>query len=265
MRVGTARWVAGCAAAASVVLIIAGLALAYADRHRVPASLLVWNFPDVFGQVVNLAVPVVGFVLVSRRPANRIGWVFLVAGLGLGLGFFAAQYGEHALVAAPGTLPAGRAAGWLSNWIWVIPFAMLAFLFLLFPTGRLLSPRWRLAAWFLSGVFVLTAVGALVSATRYWSDPFAGRAQNSSVLVALFLLVLAALIVSVTAVVVRYVRSAGEERLQLKWFAAAAVLLVATFIVSSVTSSALASVANNLAFLVPVGGHRHRGAEVPAV
>jgi signal transduction histidine kinase len=249
MRVGTARRVAAGTTAASVAFIVGGLALAYVNRHLVPARLLAWDFSDVLGNVVNLAVPVVGFVLVSRRPANRIGWLFVVAGLGLGLGEFAAQYGLHALIAAPGSWPAGRAAAWLSNWIWVIPFVMLAFLFLLFPTGRLRSSRWRPAAWFVSGVFVLTTAGALVSATRYWSDPFTSQAQNSSALVALFLLVLAALVVSVAAAVVRYVRSAGEERLQLKWFAAAAVLVVATFIVSSVIDSVLANAANNLAFL----------------
>ena len=132
MRVDTARRVAAAATVTSVAFIVGGLALAYVNRHLVPARLLAWDFSDVLGDVVNLAVPVVGLVLVSRRPANRIGWLFLVAGLGLGLGEFAAQYGLYALIAAPGSLPAGRAAAWLSNWIWVIPFVMLAFLFLLF-------------------------------------------------------------------------------------------------------------------------------------
>ena len=249
MRVGTARWVAGGAAAASVALIAGGLAFAYADRHLVPANLMDWNFSSAFGDVVNLAIPVMGFVLVSRRPANRIGWLFLVAGLSLGLSFFGTQYGEHALITAPGSLPAGRAAAWLSNWIWVIASAMLAFLFLLFPTGQLRSQRWRPAAWFVGAVFALTTVVALVIATHFWSDPFTGRAQNPPLVVAAFTLVLAALVVSVVAVVVRYARSAGEERLQLKWFAAAAVLVVATFLVSAVNGSVLASVVNNLAFL----------------
>jgi hypothetical protein len=40
---------------------------------------------------------------------------------------------------APGSWPAGRVVAWLSNWIWVIPYAMLTLLFLLFPTGRLRS------------------------------------------------------------------------------------------------------------------------------
>jgi hypothetical protein len=53
----------------------AGLALAYADRHLVPAGLTNWDFSDVFGQLSNMAVPVMGFVLASRRPTNRIGWL----------------------------------------------------------------------------------------------------------------------------------------------------------------------------------------------
>ena len=136
-----------------------------------PADLTGWNFSDVFGQVVNLAVPVVGFVLASRRPANRIGWLFLVAGLALGLRALLAAVRAACPGRGPGSLPAGRAFAWLSNWIWVIPFAMLAFVFLLFPTGRLRSRRWRPAAWFVGGAFALTAADVLVTATRFWSRP----------------------------------------------------------------------------------------------
>src|SRR5690349_8472794 len=79
----------------------------------------------------------VGFVLAFRRPRNPIGWLLLAAALALGLRAFSHHYGLHGLVAAPGSWPAARAAMWLSNWIWVIPLAMLAFVFLLFPAGRL--------------------------------------------------------------------------------------------------------------------------------
>ena len=251
MRVLIARWVAGCAAAGSVALIAGGLALAYVDRHLLRAGLTAWNFSDVLGGVANLAVPVVGFVLASRRPANRVGWLFLAAGLALGLGGFLTQYGLRALVAAPGSLPAGRAFAWLSNWIWVVPFAMLAFVFLLFPTGQLRSRRWRLAAWFAGGVFALAAVDMVVNATRFWSDPFITFSQrgNPRDLTAVLILMAAALVVSVAAVVVRFARSSGDERLQLKWFAAAALLVVATLILPIVTSSVVVNVLNNLAFL----------------
>ena len=113
MRTRTARWVAGCTAAGSVALIGAGVALAYANRHLVPASSTGWTVSNISGQVVNAAVVVVGFVLATRRPGNRIGWLFLAAGLAQGLSGFSNQYALHALVADPGSWPAGRAAAWL--------------------------------------------------------------------------------------------------------------------------------------------------------
>jgi hypothetical protein len=136
VRARTARWVAGCAAAGSVALIGGGLALTYVDRHLVPASLTNWTVSGVSGQVVNMAVPVTGFVLASRRPENRMGWLFLVAGLGLGLGSFSGGYAVHALVADPGSWPAGLLFGWLSNWVWAIPVYMLSVVKLFGPTDR---------------------------------------------------------------------------------------------------------------------------------
>ena len=115
-----------CAAAGSVALIGGGLVLAYVDRHLVPASLTGWTVSNISGQVVNMAVPVTGFVLASRRPENRIGWLFLVAGLALGVSGFSNQYALRALVADRGSWPAGQAFAWLSSWTWVIAVAAFA-------------------------------------------------------------------------------------------------------------------------------------------
>jgi hypothetical protein len=106
----------------------------------------------------------------------------------------------------------------------------------------------------------------LAHATGVWSDPFGPGSQAGSplLLAAILILVIAALVVSAAAVVLRFARSAGEERLQLKWFAAAALLVVATFILSFLASSTATEVLQNLAFLCR-GYHRHRGPEVPAV
>jgi hypothetical protein len=252
MRTLTARWVAGCAAAGSVALIGGNLALAYLDRHLVPASLTGWTFSYICGQVVNAAVPVAGFILASRRPENRLGWLFLVAGLALGVSGFANQYGLHALVADRGSLPAGRAFAWLSNWTWLIPVAVLAFLFLLFPTGAVRSRRWGLAAWFVGGVFALATAGMLIAATRVWAHPFTSSSPAGLTRL-LFLmtafLVSAALLVSVAALVVRFAKSSGEERLQLKWCAAAALLLAVVFVASIWTNSAAVNVLQSLAFV----------------
>jgi signal transduction histidine kinase len=226
------------------------LVLDYVDRDLLPASMTGWTFGNVSGHVVNLAVPVVGFVLASRRPANRIGWLFLTAGVVLAVDAFGTQYALRALVAAPGSLPAGRAVAWFANWLWVFSVAVLTFLFLLFPTGHLRSRRWRPAAWSVAAVFALAAVVVLVTATRYWSDPFNSFSSGIPVyLTATFFLMAAALVVSVTALVVRFARSSGEERLQLKWFAAAALLVVVTLIASFLANVAVANVLSNLAFV----------------
>ena len=253
MSARTARRVAGCAAAGSLALMVGGLILAYVDWHLVPASMTDWDISDVFGDVVNMAIPVIGFVLASRRPGNRIGWLALAAGLTLGLRSFADQYEQHALVAAPGSLPGGPAALWVSQWIWLIALSQVAFLFLLFPTGRLRSRRWGPVAWFVAAVFALSTAAVMAGAAREWADPSASLGQLLSplVLAAIAIGLLAALVVSGSAIVVRFVRSKGEERLQLKWFAAAAVLVVATFIALILTNSnsVAAAILNNLALL----------------
>ncbi|MDQ2813832.1 MAG: hypothetical protein M3Z75_18680 [Actinomycetota bacterium] len=236
-----------------MALTFGAVALAYADRHLVPASLSGWTFSGVSGQVVNVAVPVAGFVLASRRPENRIGWLFLVAGLGLGVSGFSNQYALHALIADPGSWPAGRAFAWLSNWTWLIPIAGLAFLFLLFPTGYVRSRRWRRAAWFVGGAFALATVGQLIAATRLWADPFPSSDQLTGLIGILFqaasFVTGAGLLISVAALVVRFVKSTGEERLQLKWCATAAVLLVVVFVAQIWVNSAAVNVLQSLAFL----------------
>jgi hypothetical protein len=255
LRARTARWVAGSTAAGSVALIGGGLVLAYVDRHLVPASLTGWTVSNVSGQVVNVAVPAAGFVIASRRPENRIGWLFLAAGLSLGLSGFANSYALRALVAERGSLPAGLALAWLSNWVWVLAVAMLAFLFLLFPTGQLRSRRWRPAGWFVGGAFTVTAISALIAATRTWAHPFSvSGASTPAGLTGLLVLMStvslsAALLVSVVAVVVRFAKSSGEERLQLKWCAAAALVLAVEFVVSIWVNSAAVNVLQSLAFL----------------
>jgi len=58
MTARMAQRVAGCVAAGSLALMVGGLILAYVDRHLVPANATSWDFSDVFGDVVNMAIPV---------------------------------------------------------------------------------------------------------------------------------------------------------------------------------------------------------------
>jgi len=229
MRPWTLRWATGCVAALSVVLSVAGLLLVYIGRH-VPTTY--WTFPDVFEQLTVIAAPVVGFVLASRRPANKIGWIFLATGLLGGLGFFGQDFGWYGLVGAPGSVPAARLAIWLANWFQIVAAAGIAVILLLFPTGQLPSRRWRPAAWFVAAVLAVQTGGFVVRAIRVWRNPFAPQDQgwNPGLHSALLVLWPAATMVAGAALIARFIRSSGEERLQLKWFASAAVLVVVTII-----------------------------------
>ena len=84
----------------------------------------------------------------------------------------------------------------------------------------------------MAAVCTLYAAAQVARACRLWADPYAalndGWYPGSHTAAAI--LVPAALLVGAAAVAARFARSSGEERLQLKWFAMAAVLVVAAII-----------------------------------
>ncbi len=230
MTVRILRWATGCVAALAVALLAGGLALSYADQHLMRDS--GWNFSSVVEEITFIAVPVVGFVLASKRPGNRVGWIILGAGLVLGLGFFCERYGERGLAAAAESLPAARTAAWFANWAFSIPVAGLTCLLVLFPTGRLGSQRWRPAAWYVGGANTVGVAAWVTRACQIWSAPGTSLSQGwyPGSHIPLVIAFSAALLIGVGAVVVRFARSSGDERLQLKWFVTAAALVVATII-----------------------------------
>ncbi len=212
----------------SILLFIVSLSISFADRHAtlpVAASSYEWNGPNALFALVNIVVPAIGILLASRRPENPIGWLFLMAGFMQALSTFAGTYAAHALVVDPGTLPGGFALAWLADWLQAVPLGILAFIFLLFPTGRLPSPRWQPAAWFMVVCITLLTGMTILSATQSWSDPYRASQGGPPGPVLLFTIVGPALI-SLAAVVVRFRRSSGDERLQLKWFVSTVALVV---------------------------------------
>jgi signal transduction histidine kinase len=244
----------------SIVLMVSALVLMFVDRGSdLPNDVATWSASDVLGVFVSLGVPVLGVVIVNKRPRNTIGWVFIVAGAALALVTFGQVYALHALRADPGSLPAGRVLAWVSNVLWPIPLAALILLFLLFPTGRLSSPRWRPVLWLVMVVLLVLSVGALILATAGWSQPFAGidvaagsvGTVAKTVIVIAVLAEIVALLLSVASLVVRFRRSTGEERLQLKWFVSAAAIAAVAFSVGIFTDAPVVSVviSISLAFL----------------
>ena len=214
-------------ALASVVLLVLTRA-APIPRGAVPRAMFAaWIL------VLLVILSTMGALIVARQPANRIGWSFLVSGLGAALQVFASQYAIYALLINPGSLPGGAWLAWVSSWL-TIPaiYSALAALLLLFPTGRLLSPRWRPVAWMVVGWIVGVAVGNFtyppdsnlgVEAPIRLNEA-AGQIMNTIGSLA-WLLAILAIPAAAASLVVRFRRSRGQERQQLKWLAYAAALL----------------------------------------
>jgi signal transduction histidine kinase len=250
MTTWTARRLAWFVGIVSIVMLVATLVLMFVDRETdLPSNVGIWSAADVADVVVNIGVPILGIVIVTKRPRNAIGWVFIVAGAALALASFGQAYALHALLADPGVLPAGQVLAWLSNVLWPIPLVCLTLLFLLFPTGHLPSPRWRPVVWLVIAIYVSLTVAALILATAGWSDPFEGINVDTGTVgdIARALVVIAALaeivalLLSVVSLVFRYRRSTGAERLQLKWFVSAAAIAAVAFSVGFFIDSAVVS------------------------
>jgi hypothetical protein len=107
------------------------------------------------------AFMVVGALIVAHRPGNAIGWIFSAIALLAFTARMASEYATYAYVTRPGSLPGAILAAWYASGLWFVVLALaLVFTPLLFPTGRLLSPRWRPVAWLAAGTTIaLTVLG----------------------------------------------------------------------------------------------------------
>jgi signal transduction histidine kinase len=247
VKASTARRAAWSIGVVSIALLIAALVFMYLDRRAIlPEVSDSWRVSNVFDVLVSTGPAILGIVIAARRRESPIGWLFLVAGFDLAIGRFTRAYALHALVADRGSLPLGRVFGWISNGLGPVAICMLPFLFLLFPTDHLPSRRWRPVAWLAGADLVVLTASALVYASSLWSRPFAelGTTGGSTfakvalvTLLAGYLMLTVVMLLSFAAVAVRFSRSRGDERLQLKWFVTAGALVAVTFLVSLFTNS----------------------------
>jgi hypothetical protein len=196
-------------------LLLLALNLSYPDTH----------FYDycVDCTVSAISFAPVGALIAALRPANPVGWLLCLSGLVIGINHFSAQYAIYALLAQPGSLPAGEALAWIASWIPHVTVGLLVFVFLLFPTGRMSSRRWRWLAW-------LTVAILLVDATlhAFTSGPIdhLGPIRNplgiedfSNVHDMVLLIEIPLFIAVALSPFVRVLRATGVERQQIKWFA----------------------------------------------
>jgi hypothetical protein len=195
--------------------------------------------------LVAFAFASVGAILVSRLPANPIGWLLAAGGLCFALGNGATGLGFLGLSIHPGSVPGAIWFAWLSEWIWAPAIGSVVGLALVYPSGRLLSPRWRpvaRGAWLLFAILTVgTAFGPWTDGTFPAQNPLTVNGGNLPPPLAslpwlgslLGLFTLAIALLSVASLVIRYRRAAGVERAQLKWFAAAIAVSVPAFLVST--------------------------------
>jgi MFS family permease len=216
---------------ASLTLGLFGVALESLNGLRITDSSVVGI------GLLAITFPLVGAVVAARRPRNPLGWIFCAIGISYGLTVTGEAYALYTLGTAPGSLPGGGLMSWLGNWAWAPGLGLLmTFALLLFPDGRLPSRRWRPVAWLsAASITVICGPGAV------WSWPRRGLAllesdqeglENAPRLVNMLVqagvpLMLLCGLASVVALLVRFRRSRGVERQQLKWFAFAGAVTVA--------------------------------------
>ena len=237
-----AAWLSWYMCAISLTLAALGLLLLVLSREAHPGV-------PVFEQWAEDAVVAVGFstlgAVVAPRfpPKNPVGWLFCALGLVAAVLLFSGEYAYYSLLARPGSLPGGEAFAWVVSWLWVVHSGLFAFLGLLFPDGRLPTPRWRPFAWL---VVVGVVVGSVAAA--YSPGPIGGLGALSNPLGIegapnlsdwVEVLVFALTFGAAVSLLVRLRRARGVERQQVKWFAYAATVLAVGAILSWVVSDAL--------------------------
>jgi signal transduction histidine kinase len=199
-----------------------------------------------------------GATIIERQPDNRIGWLF--AGLAIALELWSASqaYAVYTLTVRPGFLPIGAFVGWISHWSLAVSFVLFIPVFLLFPAGRLPSPRWRPVMW-------TWAIGAAIAIVGFALDQNTISIGNGDCLQPeafnatacmqnpIHLTALGHVIATVTgiggfatfgtavaacvAVVMRFRRARDDERQQMRWLAFVGVGFFATFFVSFVADA----------------------------
>ncbi len=234
----TASWLAWSACAFSLALAALSVLLLVLLLRSDTAIYYYW----LETSMVAVGYSTVGAIVASRLPESPIGWLFCAIGLTFGVSHFSAEYAAYALLAPSRSLPAGEAFAWLTSWVWVFGLGLIVFLDLLFPNGRLPSPRWRWFARFTAIVLLPAAIlaalspGLILSSTLH--NPL-GIEELPNVSKEIEAFMYALVVVGASSMLARLRQAGRIERQQIKWFAYATVVVISGVILKNVVYPAV--------------------------
>lgn len=176
--------------------------------------------------LITVVFAAVGALLARRRPRNPVGWALLVYGVG-SVNVFSGSYAEA-------QHPGWELASWWYAIGWSFGMLALAAALLVFPDGRPLSPRWRVVVRVvLAGAGVIALAAALLWPHRglVLLGDLADLPPGAELPFLLPTVVVGpSVLAALLSLALRYRRSRGVERLQLKWLVVALVPMVAGFL-----------------------------------
>lgn len=193
------------------------------------------------------AIAATGGLVAARLPSNSVGWLMSAASLSLSLNLLVTAYAEYSIEVAPGSLPFGIVAGWLSLWTSTPAAPFFVGALLVFPNGRLLSRRWKPLIPVLALASLLTAVGFAAkpgpidnvpSVENPWTYPL-GRALYGITDGPLSMVIGLVAISAIISLFLRLRRSRGAERQQLKWFVYAVAAFPVMFLAAMASDAIL--------------------------
>lgn len=215
-------------AVALVGLFTAGASARWWLISRTPGGSA--GFSEDHGLMVAfLAYALLGALMVWKRPRHPVGWMTATVGLVVSVCPALESYAAHRMLVVGEPDALATFGVWLNGLYWMpLLTLVLVYVPLLFPDGRLPSPRWRWLTRLVTASLVALVVPSMFVERLEGQDlPYvianpigvagAGALQESAIFGLLAGAILVGVIGALASLVVRFRRSHGVERQQIKW------------------------------------------------
>ncbi|MGZ8613940.1 MAG: histidine kinase [Actinomycetota bacterium] len=231
----TARRSVRAIGALAIVAFAVALGLTFGDTTSSAEDL-----PFIVLMAIGLALfTSIGLAIASRAPENPIGWLYAAVGVCTLTNIAMNEYAIRATTNLD--LPGVEYAQFVSSLMIVPAAGAIILALLLFPTGSPPSPRWRVVGWLVGvGCGVAVVAGSLQPTFLEVGDSMSVRNPLQVPAIASFtwlgiaatLLLVGAATGAAGSLAVRFLRSSGEERQQVRWLLFAVGLVMATLLLT---------------------------------